>query len=172
MERWVAWSVAAALVGAGGACPKPGGGSGDAVDPTVPAITAASARGAGRTGQDLRVSVQGQDSDGNAKYLHVGFLDATGTPLAAIDVNQDGMMDSAGRVIPAEDLQGQASFTASYVFSHGLVGTSPVKQVVMSVEDAAGQRGLLFQRQQRCLADLIEVIADRRTLFRRQLFPR
>ena len=36
----------------------------------------------------------------------------------------------------------------------------------VALEDATCQRGLLFQRQQRRLADLIQVIADRRTLFR------
>ena len=64
-------------------------------------------------------------------------------------------------VVVLGDAHHQAKVRLDHVLARGFV----------AFEDAASERGFLFQRQQRRLADLVEVTPDRRAFVRGKLFP-
>lgn len=99
--------------GGGGSGGSGGGIGGLPADPEPPVAASVEARVVGRTGRDLRVTVEGSDPNGDVVMLRLRPLDASGGELAVVDLDDDGAADSSTLPAPlGAPVLGQATFTA------------------------------------------------------------
>jgi len=106
-----------------------------------PVLVSATARQAGRFGDDVRVDLVGRDADGDASSLDVTFLDVDGAELSLYDVDADGVLDSGNTLVPlATPITGVVDAPA-YVSFARLRGAHPELATVRVVlVDALGAR--------------------------------
>ncbi|MBL8923309.1 MAG: hypothetical protein JNJ54_30940 [Myxococcaceae bacterium] len=112
-----------------------------ATAPEAPSIKALKARAAGRWAQHLRVSVEGQDANGDVTGLWVKLSDERGRPWLLFDEDRDGRPESAETVLPPDaPVEGVKAFTASLTFESLLADGQKVAQVEVALVDREGAR--------------------------------
>ncbi|MGC4120841.1 MAG: hypothetical protein QM765_40945 [Myxococcales bacterium] len=118
----------------GGTTSKSDGGGG----PTQPIeLTSVTARVAGRTGRDLRLSIAGSDQDLDAVSLWVRVLGASGSPLSCFDTDKDGAPDTESGAVALEDVQVNGkSFTATAVIRRAFDRAPGAAKIAVRLQDA------------------------------------
>lgn len=109
--------------------------------PEPPTLGSASARAVGRWAQHLRVTVDGQDANGDVTGVWVKLSDERGRPWLLFDVDRDGLPDSAEAVLPPDaPVEGVKAFTATVTLEGLLADGQKVASVEVALVDRAGQR--------------------------------
>jgi hypothetical protein len=131
--------------GAGGDAGGGSGGTGEAgtgglpADPEPPVLDAAEARVTGRTGRDLRVTVQGTDPNGDVAMIRLRLLDGAGDEIPVVDVDGDDVPDSGALPAPlAVSVAGQETFNASSTLYRIYLRVPTVVSVAVRLVDAHG----------------------------------
>jgi hypothetical protein len=124
----------------------PGAGDGGPAGPGAlpgdprPVLDSVSAQVSGRQGRDLLVSLRGRDRDGDVLYAHLSFLSASGAPVAAADLDRDGVLDTEGLTTFDAPVHGQTDLTATVTLENAIFMAPEVATVIVALEDATGQR--------------------------------
>lgn len=120
--------------------PEAGGGGGKEVVEPRPSLTAMAAQVAGRTGNDLLLTVQGADLQGDVVYVTLSFLAAGGAPLPLADLDRDGVLDASGRAVFDESLARALEFDSRVTLQDVILPDTLLTSVVVSLEDVEGNK--------------------------------
>lgn len=112
-----------------------------ATTPEPPSIRSVKARAAGRWAQHLRISVEGQDANGDVTGLWVKLTDERGRPWNLFDLDRNGVPESAETVLPPDaPVEGTKVFTTTLTFERLLADGQQVAQVEVALVDREGAR--------------------------------
>jgi hypothetical protein len=120
-------------------------GTDSATDTPAPApgltIKSVTAQNVGRSGNILQIVVQGSDAKKQTTSAVLRFLDASDTPMVALDTNFDGKPDATEKRFRWDpSTLGQAAFTGTLRLPRIFGPTSSITKVAVALEDAAGGR--------------------------------
>ncbi len=99
------------------------------------------AQNVGRSGNILRLVIQGSDSKKQTTSVVLSFLDASDTPVVALDTNFDGKPDATEKRFRFDpNTLGQATFTGTLLLPRLFNPGSSITKVTVALEDETGTR--------------------------------